>query len=158
MTHKNLICMIGMTISINIICTKYWVFNNNTLKWSIEIQGTFCWSQLCGLHCLKYLNYRSLVEQISTKSLFILTYWGRDKNGRHFSDDIFKRVFSSEIVWISISISLKFVPESNAETTGPQRYLNEPVAYARLFRYTIIGSDKGLAPARRQAIFWTNYV
>ena len=33
------------------------------------------------------------------------------QNGRHFADDIFKRIFSKEKVWISIKISLKFVPK-----------------------------------------------
>ena len=31
-------------------------------------------------------------------------------NWQHFSDDIFKRIFFYENVWISIEISLKFVP------------------------------------------------
>ena len=34
------------------------------------------------------------------------------QNGRHFSDDIFKCIFVNENVWISIEISLKFVPKS----------------------------------------------
>ena len=33
------------------------------------------------------------------------------RNGRHFSDDIFKRILFNENVWISIKISLKFVPK-----------------------------------------------
>ena len=41
----------------------------------------------------------------------LLTHWGRDKNGCHFSDDIFKCIFLNENVWISIEISLKFVPK-----------------------------------------------
>ena len=32
------------------------------------------------------------------------------QNGRHFPDDIFKWIFLNEHVWISINISLKFVP------------------------------------------------
>ena len=32
------------------------------------------------------------------------------QNGRHFADDIFKCIFLNENVWISIRISLKFVP------------------------------------------------
>ena len=32
------------------------------------------------------------------------------QNGRHFPDDIFKSIFLNENVWISIKISLKFVP------------------------------------------------
>ena len=33
------------------------------------------------------------------------------QNGRHFADDIFKRFFLNENVWIPIKISLKFVPK-----------------------------------------------
>ena len=33
------------------------------------------------------------------------------QNGRHFSDDILKYIFLNENVWISIKISLKFVPK-----------------------------------------------
>ena len=33
------------------------------------------------------------------------------QNGRHFADDIFKCIFLNEGVWISIKISLKFVPK-----------------------------------------------
>ena len=33
------------------------------------------------------------------------------QNGRHFTEDIFKRIFFNENVWISIKISLKFVPK-----------------------------------------------
>ena len=32
------------------------------------------------------------------------------QNGRHFPDDIFKYIFLNRNVWISINISLKFVP------------------------------------------------
>ena len=32
-------------------------------------------------------------------------------NEQHFTDDIFKRIFFNENVWISIKISLKFVPK-----------------------------------------------
>ena len=38
-----------------------------------------------------------------------------ETNGRHFTDDIFKCIFSNENVWIPIIIiiiSLKFVPKS----------------------------------------------
>ena len=35
---------------------------------------------------------------------------GPRQNGRHFPDDIFKWIFLNENVWISIHISLKFVP------------------------------------------------
>ena len=39
--------------------------------------------------------------------LFILTHWGRDK----MADDIFKCLFLNKNVWISLKISLKFLPK-----------------------------------------------
>ena len=32
------------------------------------------------------------------------------QNGRHFADDIYKRILFNENIWISINISLKIVP------------------------------------------------
>ena len=58
------------------------------------------------------------------------------QNRRHFPDDIFKWIFLNENVYILIRISLKFVPKVPINN---------------------IPADNGLAPARRQAIIWTNY-
>ena len=41
----------------------------------------------------------------------VLTHWGRGQNCRHFADDIFKRIFLNENMWISLKISLKFIPK-----------------------------------------------
>ena len=35
------------------------------------------------------------------------------QNGRHFADDIFKRIFLNENIWIPIKISLKFFPKGS---------------------------------------------
>ena len=35
------------------------------------------------------------------------------QNGRHFTDDIFKRIFLNENIWIPVKISLKFVPKGS---------------------------------------------
>ena len=35
-----------------------------------------------------------------------------ETNGRHFADDVLKSIFLNENEWISIKISLKFVPKS----------------------------------------------
>ena len=37
------------------------------------------------------------------------------QNGRHFPDDIFKWIFLNENEWISINISLKFVPKAEID-------------------------------------------
>ena len=59
------------------------------------------------------------------------------QNGHHFTDDIFKYNFLNEGVWISVKISLKFVPNSEC-------------------MYSSLGSDNGMAPVRLQAVIWTN--
>ena len=38
------------------------------------------------------------------------------QNGRHIADDIFKRIFLNENIWIPIKISLKFVPKGPIDT------------------------------------------
>ena len=46
--------------------------------------------------------------------IFILEWvntLGPRQNGRHFADDIFKCIFMNQNIWISIKISLKFVPK-----------------------------------------------
>ena len=63
---------------------------------------------------------------------------GPSQNGRHFADGIFKRIFLNENVWISIKISLKFVPK------GP---INNIPALVQIM---------ALAPSRRQAIIGSN--
>ena len=59
--------------------------------------------------------------------MHILNTFRSRQNGYIFADNIFKLIFLNENVWISITISLKFVPK---------------------------GDD--LAPNRRQAIIWNN--
>ena len=46
-------------------------------------------------------------------------FWGKIKtlkprqDGHHFADNIFKCIFLNENVWISIEISMKFVPNGS---------------------------------------------
>ena len=56
------------------------------------------------------------------------------RNGQHFPDDDFKRVFSNENIWISIKISLKFIPKGPIKNIPalvqimdlvPSHYLNQ---------------------------------
>ena len=56
------------------------------------------------------------------------------QNGRHFPDDIFKCMSENENVWISITISLTFVPK------GPIKYitLSEPMAASLLWHVCVI--------------------
>ena len=41
------------------------------------------------------------------------------QNGRHFPDDIFKYIFLNENVWISLKISLKFIPKVRINNIPP---------------------------------------
>ena len=41
------------------------------------------------------------------------------QNGHHFPDDIFKCIFLNENIWISIKISLKFVPKGPVNNVPP---------------------------------------
>ena len=74
------------------------------------------WQWLCAEMCHRYdsvsakhCDEREVVPQTQRKSQNINTLGPRQK-GRHFADDIFKCIFLNESVWISINISLKFVP------------------------------------------------
>ena len=57
--------------------------------------------QIPGHHSLKFVQ----ITKISLKHIEAETKW------RHFADDLFKRIFFNGNVWISIKISLKFVPQ-----------------------------------------------
>ena len=52
-----------------------------------------------------------LLHKSSPSALFTFNTVRPRQHGHHFADDILKCVFLNENVWISIKISLKFVPE-----------------------------------------------
>ena len=58
--------------------------------------------------------YRSIVT--TDHRVFINSLRPR-QNGRHFADDIFKRIFVNENIWIPIKISLKFIPKGSINNT-----------------------------------------
>ena len=64
-----------------------------------------------------------------------LTHWGRDK-----MDDISQRTFPNAFSWMKKS-------DSN---------FTEVCSQGSNCQYSIISSDNGFAPARQQAIIWTN--
>ena len=56
-------------------------------------------------------NFSEIVIEIQTFSLKKIRLKMRPRqNGRHFPDDIFKWIFLNENIWISIKISLTFIP------------------------------------------------
>ena len=56
------------------------------------------------------LGHRLAIEFHRKPLVALLSTLRPRQNGRHFPDDIFKWIFLHENVWISINISLKFVP------------------------------------------------
>ena len=54
---------------------------------------------------------RSLIMMRFHQIRACLTHWGWDKIRCHFIDDIFMCIFLNENVWISLKISLKFIPK-----------------------------------------------
>ena len=60
------------------------------------------------------------------------------QNGCHFAEDSFKRIFMNANFFISIWISVKYVPQGSK------------------WQWVSIGSGNGLALNRQQAIIWTN--
>ena len=60
------------------------------------------------------------MKQLTPRCTYQVDFWGfivqfntlrSRQNGRHFADYIFKRIILNENIWISIKISLKFVPK-----------------------------------------------
>ena len=72
-------------------------FNNFTWKISIKIH-LFAFNEL-------------VLKLVSNWRLLIHNTLRPRQNGRHFADDVFKCIFWNGNLWISIKISLKFVPK-----------------------------------------------
>ena len=69
-----------------------------SLKQSIEIDGMLAMNSFT-------VYIKGIIDQLLVSSL------EPRHNGRHFLDDIFKCIFMKEVIWISIEISLNFVPK-----------------------------------------------
>ena len=81
--------------------------------WLFEDDNSLQQCPLCYLFCkvAKFLKlFRQMFHVIRPVMTKVNTLRPR-QNGRCFADDIFKRIFFNENVWISIQISLKFVPK-----------------------------------------------
>ena len=70
------------------------------------------------------------------------------QNGRHFPDDIFKCIFLNENVWISLKISLKFVPMDRinnipalVQIMAWRQPLSQPTMVSLLMHICVTGSQ-----------------
>ena len=92
------------------------------------------------IHDKIYISRGVIIWQITISYSYIsqvLTYWGRDKMAA-----IFQTTLSNAFSWMTM---LKFWLRFHWSLSQGSNY-----------QYSSIGSDNGLAPARRQAIIWTN--
>ena len=91
------------------------------------------------------------------------------QNGRHFAGDIFKRIFFNENVWISIKISLKFVPKGPInkipalfQIMAWRRPGDKPLSEAMLvssLTHKCVTRPQWVNPSGTEArIFWNNLV
>ena len=89
---------ISLSILLRVKSTKVNIGPDNDWHWTGDngLALNQWWPSLPKLWCI-------------TEPQFVNTLRPR-QNGLHFPDDILKRIFLNENVWISINISLKFVP------------------------------------------------
>ena len=97
-------------------CHDSWAVMTCAKLWSdwiiiIHVTGTWMFARF-GLWAHKRVVSWVLVHSQADTYHNINTLRPR-QNGRHFPDDIFKWIFLNENVWISINISLKFVPRGS---------------------------------------------
>ena len=93
--------------------TKQELFRKNSeISWKVEKDVMMVFSVLLLFKLFKFHTVdNNLTEYINLLQPFNILRPGQ--NGRHFADDIFKRIFLNENIWITIKISLKFVPKGS---------------------------------------------
>ena len=74
------------------------VKQRGVLRWMWNVRTGILWKYAMG-------------GNVSVEKIYAYNTLRPRWNGKHFTDDIFKCIFVKENVWISIEISLKFVPK-----------------------------------------------
>ena len=82
---------------------SFWNHGNSCCRITLEHISHNVVYFITDLSITSSIRYDELIPWISTLR--------PRRNKQHFADDIFKRIFFNENVWISIKISLKFVPK-----------------------------------------------
>ena len=121
-------------------------FDNRNLNYAITVQI---------LHSILMMKYHIVIHIRWSIMLlwfcynsqhFFLNTLRQRQNSCHFADNIFKSILLNENIWISIDISLNFVPKGQIN--------NMPILGQIMA--CCIGSDKCLVSTRWQAIIYTN--
>ena len=77
-------------------------YNNACTLWKIHGPVTFYADDIPCSRVIDETYWRDIALR--------LTHWGPKPNGRSFADDSIKWIFLNENTWISLKVSLKFVP------------------------------------------------
>ena len=113
-----------------------------------------------GVDTCMYLSHSTTQEETDSPICFKINSWHieAETNGRHFPDDIFKCICLNENVWMSIEISLEFIPKDPISNIPALIQITHwgRVTHICVSKIISLGSDNGLSPGRRQAIIWTN--
>ena len=85
---------------------------SNICPWWLD----FAWFQFLTYLGWKQFSVDSWCHMHDTRQMFLCLLYSFNtlrprRNEQHFADDIFKRIFFNGNVWISIKVSLKFVPK-----------------------------------------------
>ena len=107
----------------------WWSIYLLSFKWHLQSNSDFLW--------WSHISYQ-YIYRIVHMFLFGLAPFNTlrpRQNDHHFSDNIFRCIFLYENVWISIKISLKFVPN------GP---INDKPALVQIMAWRLLG-DKPLS-------------
>ena len=134
-----------MVISHECHVWHFQIFQNKSKLWQIKKS-----SELRALNDLSRLRFHIFWSATSSKHTFLNTLRPR-RNGRHFPDGIFRWIFLNENVWISINISLKFVPRgpisnipSLVQVMAWRRPGDKPLSEPMMVRYRSIYASLGL--------------
>ena len=96
-------------------------FHSRKCMWKYRLRndGNFVSASMCFNYSEQHINCcvitavilsSRFVHNAAANTLFWVNTLRPRQDGRHFPDDIFKWILLNENVWISINISLKFVP------------------------------------------------
>ena len=103
-------CSVSIANELEILqsCTKTWI-SSELWFWGFTQQQSLSQIHYWYPYREKFSGFCQLVEDISIN--MPLTHFPLDKMTYNLADDIFNRILLNENVWISIKISLKFVPK-----------------------------------------------
>ena len=138
--HSAWIRRLGVRVPLrsrHFLSQKLWQFPKNTLSC---VENECCYLRTvnesnCLIYWLWGLPLPFLQIGLSSNTLLGFNTLRPRQNGRHFADDIFQCIFLNENAWISLKISLKFVPK------GP---INNNPAFVQIMAWRRSG-DKPLS-------------